>query len=272
MKRFLGVELLGAKNSKTSIAILDYYAKEQKVFLLDIFERIPQKDGQSADQAFMELLDESLSENELREGVSIGMHAALSLPPCVACRRPTCSSPSKCNVPEVKWMRENSDSEITPYTQRPIDIFLRSSEFTNLPKDYRPEEDETFGGARASINSRGVFIKRLLAEKFPSIVCVEVVPKLTVAKMVYNNEWGKKLLHNYRKIETGLSARETLLEKIAREMDVFIYDRDFKKISQSLAAFDAMICALSALMREMKKTEKPPRGYPDPKGFIAFPK
>ena len=66
-ERFLGLELAGAKNNKTALSILEYYPREQKIFLLDIRDRISGDRGSarehrpgisSGDQALLDLLFE----------------------------------------------------------------------------------------------------------------------------------------------------------------------------------------------------------------------
>src|SRR4051812_23143022 len=92
-KRFLGLELAGAKNQKTSLAVLEYYPKEQKTFLLDIFDRIAHHDGQTGDEAVLEVIQEEST------GIQkMGVNVALELPPCITCTRKACPMPSHCTV------------------------------------------------------------------------------------------------------------------------------------------------------------------------------
>src|SRR5437868_4878432 len=100
-KRYLGLELAGAKNQKTSIAALEYYPKENKIFLLDIFDRISGHKNQTSDEALLEVI------NEMQPGITqMGVNIALELPPCIQCTRKTCPQTKDCNVAPVKWMRD----------------------------------------------------------------------------------------------------------------------------------------------------------------------
>src|SRR4051812_42816484 len=115
--RYLGLELSGAKNQKTVVAALEYYPRERKVFLLDIFEKISgrapagskqaQAGAQTADEALLELLRE-LTEEHDPGTVHIGVNVPLTLPPCAECTRKTCPMPRSCTVPSVRWMRSTS--------------------------------------------------------------------------------------------------------------------------------------------------------------------
>ena len=95
-KRYLGLELAGAKNQKTAVAALDYYPKGKKVFLLDIYDRLP-----SGDQPLLELFD------EMNEGIArMGVNVPLELPPCLSCTKKSCAAERKCQSSAVAWLRE----------------------------------------------------------------------------------------------------------------------------------------------------------------------
>ena len=94
-KRYIGLELAGAKNQKTAVAALEFYPKGNKVFLLDIFERMP-----SGDQALLDLIDEH------QPGIArMGVNVPLELPPCLTCTKRTCVLDRKCKAGAVDWMR-----------------------------------------------------------------------------------------------------------------------------------------------------------------------
>ena len=83
--RYLGLELSGAKSNKTTLASIEYYPKEKKVFLLDTYDRVAfDRENESGpttgDEALLALL------SELVQGVAkIGVNVPLDLPPCTTC-------------------------------------------------------------------------------------------------------------------------------------------------------------------------------------------
>jgi hypothetical protein len=279
-KRFLGLELAGAKNEKSSLSTLEYYPKEQKIFLLDIYDKITWKDHEcTGDQAVLNLIEEVRSESTI-----LGVSSAMELPPCIQCTRKVCPLPSKCSVPAVKWMRSFSNSltrsnkarkqsikEFTPYTQRPVELWIKHHVLKALPAEYVDnsgfEVDEALGGNRAPLTARMNFLKRHLHK----IEIVEVLPKLSVVILASQMGLGKKVVSNYRRIETGIHARIEILETLAKEHGIFIYDRDMRKLSHSLAAFHSFISAYTALLADLHQCAKAPPHFPVESGWVQHP-
>lgn len=277
-RRYLGLELAGAKNQKTALAVLEYYPKEGKTFLLDVYDKISAEENQTGDEALLATLDEVIS-NESHRIAKLGVNVPITLPPCIECTRKTCPLPDKCTVTTVKWMREqtrkakNDDYttgvnvlEFTPYTQRPFEIWARYQILPKLHPDYRFEIDEALGGNRAPLTARMHFLSRHL-KKIP---LVEVWPKLTISTLAQGIGISRRIISSYRKLEEGYAARVELLETLAMKKGVFIYDRDLKKLAQSLTAFDAFICAYTALLSDRDMTVPPPKGFPKESGWVHY--
>lgn len=267
-QRYLGLELSGAKNPKTALSVLEFYPKERKLFLLDIHEKIARGEGQTPDEALIELIEE-----ERTERASLGVNVPLTLPPCIGCTRKTCPMPAKCSVASVRAtvarMRKIAGAEVdfTPYTQRPIELWVRHELFPSLPKAFRFDLDETLGGSKAPLTARMDFLKRHLQ----GLELYEVWPKLSVALLGQDLKLNRRLVTSYRNLEEGAHSREEILEAIVDGFDVFIYDRDARKLALSLAAFDSFICAFTAFLAGTGRTEKPPAGFPVASGWVHFP-
>jgi hypothetical protein len=274
-KRYLGLELAGAKNQKTSLAALEFYPKEKKIFLLDIFDRIAAQENETGDEALLEVIQEVGEET-----AKMGVNVALELPPCIACTRKTCPLPNHCTVPSVKWMRETTRKssrsasshgarikEFTPYTQRPIELWIRYQLMPKLPDAHRFEIDETLGGNRAPLSARMHFLKRQLA----NISLVEVSPKLSVAILAQRLSLHRRIVPTYRHLEDGVHSREEILTHLAKTFEIFIYERDMQKLAQNLTAFDAFICAFTALLSDQNLCTKNPKEFPISSGWIHHP-
>lgn len=281
-KRYLGLELAGAKNQKTSLAVLEFFPREKKIFLLEVYEKIGAVREGSGTKPTLITGDESLLQllNELRQGASkMGVNIPLDLPPCMGCSRKVCPLPSKCTVPEVKWMRDftrkqsrgrDSDHrvyEFTPYTQRPMEIWARYRILSKLTEFDRLEVDEAFGGNKAPLAARMNFLKRHLSW----IDLVEVWPKITVAFLAKQLGLNKRVISRYRQLESGNHAREEILDSLAETQGVFIYERDIRKLASNLAAFDAFVCAYTALISDLDQCVKPPLGFPTSSEWLRYP-
>ncbi|MBL7715096.1 MAG: hypothetical protein JNL01_06470 [Bdellovibrionales bacterium] len=275
--RYLGLNLSGAKNQKTSVAALEYYPNQKKVFLLDIHDRVPQAPDQTSDQALLELLDELKAPQPGK--TLLTFDTALSLPPCVTCEK-KCPMPEKCVVPSVKWMRVLSKKmrkshflrdegvrvlEFTPYTQRPVELWLRYEVLPELPEPYRFEVDEALGGSRGPLVARLNFLQKHL-KNFDHC---EAHPKLSTSILAYEFGASKRLITAYRRLEEGAQARQELIEIFADRLGLFVYDRDLRKLSLSLASFDAFVCAVTGWLSDTGRTVQKPAGFPSE--WIQYP-
>ncbi len=269
--RYLGLELSGAKNQKTALATIEYYPKERKIFLLDLYDRILPAEGQTGDQALLELI------HEVSPGLALmGVNVPLTLPPCMTCSRTRCRT--QCSQASVKWMRELTRKaskqrdlrvlEFTPYTQRPIELWVRYRVLPLISENQQFEIDEALGGNRAPLTARMHFLKDFL----PTAKVVEAWPKLTVALLSSGLDLDPRIFARYRQLEEGAHARSKILEAMSLKFGLFIYDRDLKKLSASLAAFDAFICAYTALLSDTGGCEKMPPGFPAAAGWLHYPR
>ncbi len=289
-KRYLGLELAGAKNQKTALAVLEFYPKERKVFLLDTFERIVAEKNQTGDEAILALIHELTEELDPAD-VKMGVNVPLQLPPCLGCERKACVSRrdphhggtgiGHCADPTVRWMHDfmrraarggGADGvrarEFTPYTQRPVELWVRYRVLPRLPESHRFEIDETMGGNKAPLTARMDFLKRQLGK----LRLAEAWPKLTIAVLALEAGLNKRAVARYRQLEDGILAREEILEALTERHGVFIYDRDLHKLAASLSAFDAFVCAYTALLSDTERCTKLPVGYPSGAGWVEYPR
>jgi hypothetical protein len=273
-KRYLGLDLSGAKNAKTTIAVLEFYPKEKKIFLLDVHPGIGADGNATSDEALLETISDHADEHP---DLKMGINVPLTLPPCIHCTRKSCPMPHSCSVPEVRWMRNSQGTvkrgarqkdSFTPYTQRPIELWLKNEVLSRLPPRIRFEIDETLGGNKAPLTGRMHFLKFHLGK----YEMHEVLPKLTVALLMPFLKISNRTLAQYRKLEGGVQARETIIERMSENLDIFIYDRDLKKITQNINAFDAFLCAYTVLLYDRNQCVSPPRGFPAQSGWVRYPK
>ncbi len=276
-KRYLGLELSGAKNAKTTLATLEYYPKEQKVFLLDVHCGIGSDGLKDSDAVLIETL---LDHADGHPDFKIGVNVPLTLPPCLNHTKKNCGTDG-CNSPEVKWMRTMPLAKkpvskrtaklknfFTAYTQRPVELWLKHEVISKLPEKIRFEVDETLGGNKAPLTARMQFLKRQLDD----FEIHEVLPKLTVALLMPTLKTTVKVLQNYRKMEEGAEARQIILEKMCDKNDIFIYERDMKKLTQNLNAFDAFLCAYTILLLDRNECAVAPKAFPKKSGWIEYPR
>lgn len=262
--------------------MLEYFPKERKTFLLEVFDRIvPSADRPtggvittSGDQALLELI------TELREDgpqhTLLGVNVPLELPPGIthAAHKPQ-DKLSASAQKAIQWMRKAATRvtpEYTTYTQRPVEIWIRHHVLPKLPESHRFEIDEALGGTKAPLTARMNFLKRQLGATRRPLPIVEIWPKLSVSLLAQEMGLSRRVVQSYRRLEEGAQAREQILDAMSEKCGIFMYERDLRKLSMSLAAFDAFICAFTALLCDQKRCEPPPKGFPIASGWVHYPK
>lgn len=304
--RLVGLELLGARNDKTSIVSLEYFPTSHKIFVTEIFDRLSASEASESTangerQVFDTLFVEPTAQNRglvprrkrdksllpssdldvlsalthLQEAnAKLFVNVPLQLPPCLLCERLGCSPLQGCLAPEVKWVQRTFSHsgkkqlvEFSPYTQRPIEPWMRQALLPEIPKELRFDIDEALGGNKAPLTARFHFLRRFL--KFAKIN--EVWPKLSVVQLGIEHRISRRALQSYRHLEVGAQARMEILETLADAYSVFIYDRDLRRMATSLSAFNAFISAFTGYLAECGQTQDPPNGFPVTSGWVLFP-
>ncbi len=280
VERFVGISLGGAKSDRTCLTVIDWYQKQDKAFLIDVFESIgPQKSTTqdyhktelTADQVLLDLIHE-LQRSEHVTGVkTIAVDAPLTLPPCLNTCSTQCDGYEKCKKPEVRWMKQIYKKakdhlpklkHFTPYSQRPVDLYFRY-----LYPDEELFQDETLGANLAPQTARMQYLKhRLQKQKL-----IEVWPKLSIYTMIKPLKLSKRDFLYYRNVEKGMHVRAKILDHLVTRCGIFIYDRDHKKLISSIPAFESFICTWVALENARDKSVKFRSDLPLDTGWVVVP-
>ena len=262
--QFAGLCLGGGKGTKTSLCFLDYYVKENKIFLKTLHDSISEKDKISSDTLIVKSLE------RYKNLKLLAVNAPLKMPKCISCRL-TCPGHEKCNEPEIKWMwkwhkkrgkSKRPNKIFTPYTERSVEQFIS----TEIPAPIIP--DHAFGSNRAPLMARVHYLKRRLKKtKF-----IEVLPKLTVWLTGLKMGFRKSKLPHYKDSLRGADIRESFLDQWSDQGLGFIYHRDFKLMVRDVYAFESFICAYTAYLEHTGQCQKPPRDFPKSSAWLSFPK
>ncbi|MBI2604603.1 MAG: DUF429 domain-containing protein [Deltaproteobacteria bacterium] len=272
--RYLGLSLGGAKSDHTCLTVIDHYRRQDKAFVVDVFEGIgPQKSGPqghrheiTADQVILELVGEH------QPGIRVlAVDAPLTLPPCLPSCEPSCEGYERCKQPTVRWMRSQYRKakethpklkHFTPYSQRPVDLYFRYRH----PQD-DVFQDETMGANLAPRAVRMQYLKGHLKD----IGLIEVWPKLALFYLQKPLGMNRRDFLNYRDLDKGVHVRERILESVVERSRVFIYDRDHRKYIHSMPAFDSFVCAWVALQYGCGRAMKFRGDVPVDSGWVQIP-
>ncbi len=264
MARVLGLELGGAKNTRTTLAEFEVYPKDKRAFLVKFHEGIGPAGTESGDEKLIDLIGSI-------EAPTIGVHAPLSLPPCFECDSSKCQKKQRCQSSDVKWMeqfsKKNKLNFPVGYTQRPIDLYLREAIIRKLEPRAQFDLDDAFGGSRAALTARA----RFLQKRLPSIEWMETLPKLTASVLAERLGVPLRHLANYRDLDRGVYARRELVSAFCQALNLFVYEKDALRMEESLLCFDAFLSGLSVVRKLCDDSAPLPRVLKFSPHWLVFP-
>jgi predicted nuclease with RNAse H fold len=263
--KFAGLTLGGGKGRKTCLAIIEYYVKEKKLFLSQLYDKIEESEKLSADSKIVQIL-----EKHKKELHSVAIDAPLKMPKCMRCRL-KCPGHEKCQEPEIKWMwkwhknREPSkrpNKIFTPYTERCVEQYISSEIQPDLATDH------ALGSNRAPLAARAMYLKRRIKDT----QVIEVMPKVSLWRLGQEMGVSKAKLLKYKTVTHGPEIRQIFLDRWTEGDLSFIYHRDFKLMVKDAFAFESFIAAYTAFLKSKGLCEKRPKGFPKSEAWIAIPK
>ncbi|MCC6278411.1 MAG: DUF429 domain-containing protein [Oligoflexia bacterium] len=263
--RFLGIDLTGGKNDKTSLAVLEYYPSQSKLFLTHVYDHIQSEGEVSGDQVLYGIVKEH------EQGLEhLCIDAPLQLPKCIRCKL-KCPGFEKCKEPEILWMwKEHRKAKkkksrvrlFTPYTQRASEMFISHE----LSEEMHPME--TLGANIAPLTARAHFLIRRLSQ---TISLLEIYPRLSVLRIGHSLRVNRSHLLHYKNPVTGAESRDAILSALLRRDSIFIYQQDFAKLVENPHSFDAFICALTGYLKFKGQCDERPKDFPKSEGWIEIP-
>lgn len=200
---------------------------------------------------------------------TLAYNVPLTLPKCFTCRL-KCPGYEVCDEGEILWMWDHYrklESEgragklFTPYTERCVEQYL----MTEIEEAFHIQH--ALGANMAPLTARAQFLNRRLKMK-----AIEVFPRLSLWRIGRSIHIQKSYLRFHNHQMGGEEAREFVLRELVRRHLVFLYEQDVRLMVESYHAFDAFICALTAVLKFKGQCEGRPRGFPKREGWIEIPK
>ncbi len=119
----------------------------------------------------------------------------------------------------------------------------------------------------APLLARAYFIRRRL-----KIKAIEVQPQLSLWRIGKALHIQKSYLKFHKHQIGGDEARMAILKEMVRREIAFLYEQDVRLMVESASAFDAFICAMTAVLKFKGLCEKRPKDFPNGAGWIEIPK
>lgn len=239
----MGIHLSGANSNKSCVVCCS--ATSTQLVIEHVFERVGPAAGQSSDDRILSIL-------ELTRPQLIAVDSPLTLPPCLACQRPTCPGQSHCDDIELAYLlaleqqypQKSGKKPVNPQIHRTWDIARRQwPQFNDL--------DPTFTLNQLPLVHRGRILHKRL-QNLPK----DHSPKLMETNVLYGLMAIRPLLamdklrvHQFRSFELGLEIREEIIAKLFDRLTIRCDQQLYDRLWQSLEVFLATITALVALLR-----------------------
>lgn len=256
--------MAGGKTDKAAAALVEYYPEQNKIFLSQIVEKLKSEGDISSDLQLVEAL-----ENAAQPFDFVSFNAPLTLPKCVRCTL-KCPGFEVCTEPEIQWMwnhhRENivpnkpNSRLFTPYTERCAEMFLS----TAVEEDMQIQHG--LGANMAPLFARAQYLSRRIGgEK------IEVNPRISLWRIGRSLNIQKSYLKFHRHSVGGEEARQAILMALVTHGIAFLYEHDVRLMIANGHAFDAFICALTAVLKTKGQCVARPNDFPFDEAWIEIP-
>lgn len=261
---FAGVALGGAKSDRTCVAFLEYYPEQKKIFLSEIVDKIKNEGELSSDEILVQHLTKARYEVEL-----IGINAPLTLPVATASIL-KCPGAQAAVQEEMEWMWDHYRKQVakrknhklfTPYTERATEQYIS----TELEEPFSP--GQALGANSAPLWARANYLLNEI--KVPA---VEVFPKLSLWRIGRALLLQRSYLRFHKHQIDGENARLAIVKELVRREIAFLYEQDVRMLVENVHAFDAFLCAITAMLQFQGQCEKKPKDFPSGGGWIEIPK
>lgn len=219
----------------------------------------------SSDELVVEQLTKSRYQVEL-----IGINAPLTMPVSMARVLKVPGYDLATEQEELAWMwahyykqvaKKKNHKLFTPYVERCTEQYVS----TELEEPFSP--GQALGANLAPLWARSLFLLSRL--KIPA---VEVYPKLSLWRIGRALLLQKSYLRFHKHQIDGENARLAIVKELVRREIAFLYEADVRMLVENVHAFDAFLCALTAMLQFQGQCEKRPKDFPAKGGWIEIPK
>jgi len=264
--KFAGLSTSSAKVEKTALCILEFYPKQNRIFLSRLYDKFKSESQESPDSKIIELL--SMYSKSLK---SVVFDSPIQLPKCLRCQL-KCPGFEVCDEIEIKYSRQllltlNQNKKpqkiFSPYTYRAADYFMQ--DFCK-EKNIKAEIHPTLGSNQASLVARNLFLqKRLKCEVFETQI------RIATYILAENLKMNKSQHILMRDVFKGEESRRIFLNLLIEKKNIFVYKQDLKFLIENIHCFDSFVASFTAFLKYTKSTLAKPKNFPKGDLFPILP-
>jgi hypothetical protein len=195
----------------------------------------------------------------------------LSVPPCVACTRPSCPGVSRCEDVAVAYMVSMNDRAkgksaakfrpVNPQSQRLWDVLQATRGRRGEP---------TYSANLAPLVTRGLTLQRRLNSLSPMVRLQESSVPLLLAALAEPLGLGSAAV-SYRNFERGERSRRKILEAFVEAGWLEPEDEYFEDLVGSVEAFQAFLVGLVGVWQVAGLTTPKPSTFLATEGWVELP-
>ncbi|MCX6127770.1 MAG: hypothetical protein NTX25_01740 [Proteobacteria bacterium] len=235
-----GIHLAGPSSSKTTLVIMTGQLGEGNLKITAVLDRMGSLHRLFSDDRLFELL-----RNEHPDRVMID--SPLTVPPCVACTRPSCPGVDACEDIAVAYMQKLAESAAAKRRKRPMNpqtqrIWDLKEWFTWHPSLQEP----TYSANKAPLVVMAMTLQRRLNSLSRPIILEETSVPHAVSCFVEQLGLLSELAYQYRAFEIGYERRYDFLQALVKHGQL-CPDR-IHEAASSLESFSATVSALVAAL------------------------
>ncbi len=269
--RFAGVHLSGPNANKTALAVLEGEAlTERPLKIVKVYEKIGSFGTLFSDERLVEVLVHGGPFHQ------VFVDCPLTVPPCVACQRPTCPGAVKCDDLAVAYMLSISSQvrrrgarkarPVNPQSQRLWDVLqLVDLEAERLEPSYSSN--------MAPLVTRARTLQRRLNGLTPKVALKEtsIAHALEAIKVILELPDDVRLA--YRSFESGLDQRVQIVEAMldAGWLEDPDEPEDLAAVTGSVEGFHAFLAAFVGAMHHAGRTTAKPQDFVAGEGWVHLP-
>ncbi len=267
--RFAGIHLSGANTHKSSVVILQRDHGADALAVVALFDKIGSMGRLFSDERLVEVLVHAGPFAE------VFVDCPLSVPPCVACQRPSCPGAIKCDDLSVAYMLalaakfkkkpHRRSKPINPQNQRLWDV-MRQVEGASA-------HEPTYTANLAPLVTRARTLQRRLNALDPQIALKETSVLFSLQALAGELGLEPAIIAQYRSFESGLRVRQQIFERFAAKGWLRVADPDeAESCVRSVENFHALTSALMAALHSAGQSfDKPDSFLPD-EGWVYLPR
>ncbi len=258
-----GIHLAGPNSTKTTVVIMTGRLGEGNLKITAVLDRMGALHKLFSDDRLFEFL-------RMQQPDRVMIDSPLTVPPCVACTRPSCPGVNACEDIAVAYMQKLAETStgkkrkrlMNPQTQRIWDV---KEWFRWNPSLQEP----TYSANKAPLVVRAMTLQRRLNILSHPLRLWETSIPHVVTCLCDQLGLDRDIAYQYRAFEIGREKRTLLLEALHEHG--FLEEDDIDEVAASVESFSATVAGFVAALELQGFCCKPDNAFFQEQGWVYLP-